>query len=143
MRDNGGILIAHLKDRTQGDSIVRTMSDLFEIPVEAIAELEAANETTTLPYQIVQRPTGFVTTVEIYAGADGLPSVPSSDAGFALKLAQSLGSDVAIAKPDTNASWLVIHPDGSASEGIELEADDNSILLSDVHPLPAGSVTFR
>ena len=143
MRDNGGLLIAHLNRRTSGEDVVDALAELYEVKKYDFTAVGTPSTATSVPYQVIQRSSGFLTTVEIYAGLDDLPVVPLSDAGFALHLSKKFGVDVAIPKPGSNWRWLVIHPDGSVSEGNEGNTDDNALEINDLEPVPSGTVEFR
>jgi len=143
MRDNDGCLIAHLEQRFDEARIAAALSTVLQLAPEFLATVERADDSALLPYQVFQRATGFLTTVEVYAGPYGLPTVPLSDAGFALLLARHLHTDAAVCSPSNQWSWYVIHPDGSVSEGTEAETDGDVLILENIHAVAIGTIELR
>lgn len=52
-------------------------------------------------------------------------------------------TDVAVEKPDTDNGWMVMHPDGSASEGTDTGLHDQSLELENVRPAAPGEIELR
>jgi len=142
MREHDGMLGAHIERRLSAAEVVRAMSDLFTLPIDTFTELEAVGGAHKLPYQLFQREQGFLTSVNIYAGRDGFPSIPLTEAGFARLLSHRIQSNVAIPKPDSYSGWLILHPDGRVSEGTEGATDNNVIVIDNWQPSSLDSSTF-
>ena len=135
-----GILVVHLRGHIPEHVMRDELARMLGIPTEDLSPLEAATQSTKVPYQYTPHSRGFLTTIEVYAGNAPDPA-PRSDLGLAQHLARRFAQDALIPPIDGDANpyhWLLVRPDGTTvgvTEGPPDEVDkEDGIVIGQSPP---------
>lgn len=127
MRNRGGILTVHLRDRIARTELRAELAEFLRVDPADLARLEIAGPATRVPYAYTPRTRGFLTTIEVYAGR--LPTADSqTDLHLAKHLARRFAQDALICPPDDRGmvyEWLLVGPDGTTTIVSEVPSHDD------------------
>jgi hypothetical protein len=128
----GGILSVHLEAAYTEAELVETLCSLFGLQPDDLAPLDAMDVSTRVPYQVVHRTRGFLTSLELYVGR-APEIVPRSDLDLAVALARHYCERVLIPPRDADPNpytWEMVTADDSPRRVQAIPQNDDCIVLA-------------